>query len=188
MTRASFASSALLAFAVSSFAVLPVAAKADSDVQVIDMGAERPTPAPPKKAKPKTKPKPQPSATPAGLPHAEALVRNALGLIGTPFVMGGTSPRGFDCSGYVQYVFATVGIAIPRTADLQFYGGRDVTAAPQPGDLVFFQTYAVGPSHVGIYLGDGRFVNAIGKDVHIDGFDSTYFRGRYLGARRYLPG
>jgi cell wall-associated NlpC family hydrolase len=113
-------------------------------------------------------------------------VHNALGFIGVPFRMGGTTPRAFDCSGFTQYVFATVGVPIPRTADQQFYSGRAIAGDPLPGDLVFFQTYQYGPSHVGLYLGGGQFVNAIGKDVHIDTFDSTYFRGRYLGARRFL--
>jgi len=56
-----------------------------------------------------------------------------------------------------------------------------------PGDLVFFQTYDYGASHVGIYLGNGLFVNSIGANVHVASFASPYFRSRYLGARRFLP-
>jgi cell wall-associated NlpC family hydrolase len=115
-------------------------------------------------------------------------LHNALGYVGVPFIMGGTSPSGFDCSGFVQFAFASIGIRVPRTADQQFYGGRAISGDPLPGDLVFFQTYEYGPSHVGLYLGGGQFVNAIGKDVHVESFDSSYFRSRYLGARRYLPG
>ena len=100
--------------------------------------------------------------------------------------MGGASPSGFDCSGFTQFAFATVGIRIPRTADKQFYDGKVIAGDPLPGDLVFFQTYEYGPSHVAIYLGNGEFVNAIGKDVHVESFQSDYFRSRYLGARRFL--
>jgi len=115
-----------------------------------------------------------------------ALVRTAMSLVGTPYVWGGASPSGFDCSGFVWYAYNRIGIAIPRTADVQFAAGRPVDGDPQPGDLVFFQTYDYGASHVGLYIGNGWFVNAIGTDVHLANFASDYFRGRYLGARRFL--
>jgi cell wall-associated NlpC family hydrolase len=110
-------------------------------------------------------------------------VQNALRYVGVPYVWGGASPGGFDCSGFVQYTLATVGIRVPRTADDQFHA-LPPTDNPQPGDLVFFQTYLPGPSHVGIYLGNGYFVNSIGSDVQISSFASSYFAARYLGARR----
>jgi len=117
------------------------------------------------------------------------IAERALAFQGVRYVFGGTSPySGFDCSGFVQYVFATVGIRIPRTADAQFAAGRPVPSAnPQPGDLVFFQTYDYGPSHVGIYLGGGRFVQEIAPNVHVSDFNSPYFRSRYIGARRLIP-
>jgi len=118
---------------------------------------------------------------------AERLLRTALSFVGTPYVWGGSSPGGFDCSGFTTYVYGRLGIAIPRTADVQFAAGRPVSGDPLPGDLVFFQTYDWGASHVGIYLGGGRFVNSIGSDVHVTTFASEYFRSRYLGARRFLP-
>jgi cell wall-associated NlpC family hydrolase len=121
-----------------------------------------------------------------GSGRAGSLLRTAMSLIGTPYVWGGTSPAGFDCSGFVWYAYNRIGIAIPRTADVQFAAGRPVDGDPSPGDLVFFQTYDYGASHVGIYVGNGWFVNAIGADVHLASFASTYFRGRYLGARRFL--
>ncbi len=118
---------------------------------------------------------------------AEAVVRGALAYVGTPYRWGGTSPTtGFDCSGYVQFVFAGAGVRIPRTADAQFAFGRPVAGYPVPGDLVFFQTYDWGASHVGIYLGDGWFVQEIAPNVHLSNFNSPYFRTRYIGARRYL--
>ncbi|MGP6159522.1 MAG: C40 family peptidase [Vulcanimicrobiaceae bacterium] len=121
----------------------------------------------------------------ADSPFAAALVRYALSFVGVPYVWAGASSSGFDCSGFTQYVFKQLGVAIPRTADAQFAAGRPVSD-PLPGDLVFFQTYDWGASHVGIYLGGGYFLNAIGPDVHVSSFASVYFRGRYLGARRFV--
>lgn len=194
-----YASLALCSFVVAT--LWPTLVRAgetttSAGVQVIQMGdptpgPQRPTPGPqkpkPRRSAAQASSQPTQASPQAALTGADTLLRNALALLGAPYVMGGTTPRGFDCSGYVQYAFATIGIRIPRTADTQFYEGRPIAGDPLPGDLVFFQTYEYGPSHVGIYLGGGHFVNAIGKDVHIAGFDSTYFRGRYLGARRYLP-
>jgi cell wall-associated NlpC family hydrolase len=118
---------------------------------------------------------------------ADTLIRTALSFLGTRYIFGGTSPSGFDCSGFTYYAFARIGIHIPRTADAQFASGLPIAGDPLPGDLVFFQTYDYGASHVGIYLGNGEFVNAIGSDVHVASFASPYFRSRYLGARRFLP-
>lgn len=124
-------------------------------------------------------------------PIADLIVTRALAFQGVPYVWGGTSPRtGFDCSGFVQYVFASVGIRVPRTADAQFAAGRFVPSGdPEPGDLIFFQTYDYGASHVGIYVGGGRFVVEGGASVHVATFNDfyPYFRLRYLGARRLIP-
>ncbi len=128
-----------------------------------------------------------PSNTVAASTRAAALIRYAMNFVGVPYVWGGTSPSGFDCSGFTYYTYAAVGVAIPRTADLQFAVGRPIAGYPEPGDLVFFQTYEVGASHVGIYLGNGWFIQAIRPDVHLSNFNSSYFRSRYLGARRLLP-
>ncbi|GAC1549898.1 MAG: hypothetical protein NVS3B16_23930 [Vulcanimicrobiaceae bacterium] len=122
----------------------------------------------------------------AHLRGASDLIATALAFVGTPYVWGGAAPGGFDCSGFTYYTFARLGIRIPRTADTQFAAGIPVAGDPLPGDLVFFQTYDYGASHVGIYLGDGRFVNSIGDNVHVATFGSTYFRSRYIGARRFL--
>jgi cell wall-associated NlpC family hydrolase len=166
-----------------------VSTTSSGGVQVIDMDAPAPAPsAQPKKTAHKRAARPATPIAATTLPGAGALLHNALAYVGVPFIMGGTSPSGFDCSGFTQFAFASIGIHVPRTADLQFYGGRPISGDPLPGDLVFFQTYEYGPSHVGLYLGGGQFVNAIGKDVHVESFDSSYFRSRYLGARRYLPG
>jgi cell wall-associated NlpC family hydrolase len=127
-------------------------------------------------------PPPAPYGTDTGALRAQ-LIAGAMRYIGRPYVWGGATPEGFDCSGFVQYAFASIGIRIPRTADDQFYA-LPPTNDPRPGDLVFFQTYEPGPSHVGIYLGSGYFVNSIGTAVQVSSFASSYFTSRYLGARR----
>ena len=119
---------------------------------------------------------------------AVTLTRNAMRFLGVPYVFGGTSSSGFDCSGYVQHVFAMLGYHIPRTADAQFDAGKRVTGATiAPGDLVFFQTYAAGPSHVGIYLGNDRFVHASSSHgVTVSSLHESYWSARYLGAKRLI--
>lgn len=106
--------------------------------------------------------------------------------MGVPYVWGGEDPSGFDCSGFVQYVYAMHGVRLPRTADIQFGAGRAVPRGQeQPGDLVFFETYAPGASHVGIYLGSGSFIHASSVGfVRVSSLSEDYFQSRYLGARR----
>lgn len=117
---------------------------------------------------------------------ARNLTRDALRFLGTPYVFGGTSTSGFDCSGYVQHVFAMLGVSIPRTADAQYYAGRHIRGSMRPGDLVFFQTYEPGPSHVGIYLGNGKFVHASSHGVMVSRLSDSYWSSRYLGAKRMI--
>jgi peptidoglycan DL-endopeptidase LytE len=116
------------------------------------------------------------------------LTRTALRYLGVPYEWGGESLSGVDCSGFVQAVFRHNGIELPRTADAQFEVGHRVTLGGlEPGDLVFFQTYAEGASHVGIYLGDGRFVHASASDgVRVDSLSEDYYSSRYIGARRTI--
>jgi cell wall-associated NlpC family hydrolase len=118
---------------------------------------------------------------------AQMLTRSALRFLGTPYVFGGDSTSGFDCSAYVQHVFGMVGIALPRTADAQYDAGRPAIGGPRPGDLVFFQTYTEGPSHVGIYLGKGQFVHASSSHgVMVSNLSESYWASRYLGAKRLI--
>ena len=119
---------------------------------------------------------------------ANTIVSASMNYIGVPYVFGGTSPYGFDCSGYVQYVFAKAGISIPRTADVQYDFGTPIsTTELVPGDLVFFETYTYGASHVGIYLGDGNFIHASSSQgVTINSLSQAYYSSHYIGARRIL--
>ncbi|MCX7780915.1 MAG: NlpC/P60 family protein [Negativicutes bacterium] len=119
---------------------------------------------------------------------ARRIIQTAMRLTGVPYVFGGTTPGGFDCSGFVRYAFASAGIALPRTADAQFDAGEPVSLSRlQPGDLVFYTTYAEGPSHNGIYIGDGKFIHASSsRGVVIDRMDGNYWKVRYYGARRVL--
>ena len=116
------------------------------------------------------------------------LTRTALRYLGVPYEWGGESFSGVDCSGFVQVVFRHNGIDLPRTADAQFEVGHRISMSRlQPGDLVFFQTYTEGASHVGIYLGDGRFVHASSSDgVRVDSLSEDYYSSRYIGARRTI--
>jgi peptidoglycan endopeptidase LytE len=115
------------------------------------------------------------------------LLADAVRLVGTPYQWGGTTPSGFDCSGFVDYVFAQEGLSLPRTAAEMYRLGTPV-GDPQPGDLVFFTTDRPGPSHVGIYLGNQRFISATtSRGVRISNVTDPYYWGpRYIGARRFF--
>jgi len=116
------------------------------------------------------------------------LIQTALRYKGVPYVFGGTTPSGFDCSGFIQFVFARCGIDLPRMADEQFEMGKPVPQSHiQAGDTVFFSTYTSGVSHAGIYLGDGKFISATSsRGIAIDRLDDSYWGPRYVGARRLL--
>jgi cell wall-associated NlpC family hydrolase len=121
----------------------------------------------------------------------KSVLQKALALLGTPYRWGGTDPsKGLDCSGLVGYVFrSALGIELPRVSRDLARNGEPVTDRAQlmAGDLVFFGTKKKGRvDHVGIYLGDGRFVHAPrrGKDVTVSTMDSGYWAGRFLQARR----
>jgi cell wall-associated NlpC family hydrolase len=140
-------------------------------------------------------PAPRPLAMdppPATAANTAELAFRALGLVGTPYRTAGADPRvGFDCSGFVVYVYRDVfGLALPRSTGAQY--GMNLRAprraSLQTGDLVFFDTGGKGISHVGIYVGEGRFVHAPnhGGRVRLDHLDDHYWKSRYRGARRVL--
>ena len=117
------------------------------------------------------------------------LLDTALALRGTPYRSGGVDPSGFDCSGFVQYVFARHGIGVPREVREQYRVGRTIQIDRlAPGDLLFFSTTAPGPTHVGISLGGDQFVHAPSSRgvVRIESVNAGYWHDRYLGARRLL--
>ena len=107
---------------------------------------------------------------------------------GVPYKFGGTTPAGFDCSGYIRHVFQKVGVQLPRQADEQYTVGKKVEKQNlQPGDLVFFETYEPGVSHSGIYTGDGQFISATSSSgVAVADIDDGYWGPRYVGAKRVL--
>jgi cell wall-associated NlpC family hydrolase len=122
-----------------------------------------------------------------GAAMASTLTRNAMRFLGVRYSFGGTSAYGFDCSGYVQHVFALMGRSLPRTADAQYFAGKSFSGQPLPGDLVFFHTYASGVSHVGIALGGDRFVHASSSHgVMVSSLHDSYWGARYLGAKRVV--
>jgi len=119
----------------------------------------------------------------------DRLLRVARGMLAVPYRFGGTTLWGLDCSGFVQKTFAFLNLDLPRSAREQFREGAKVEKADlSPGDLVFFRTYAKYPSHVGIYLGDNRFVHASSREkkVTVESLDTPYYVKRYIGAKRML--
>lgn len=120
--------------------------------------------------------------------HASARAADiAQRFIGKPYRYGGETPAGFDCSGLVHYSFARVGIAVPRTTGELAHDGRHVARSRlRKGDLLFFNQDGKRASHVGIYLGDDKFVHApsSGKQVRHDRLNDRYWRKHFAGARR----
>jgi hypothetical protein len=108
---------------------------------------------------------------------------------GVQYKFGGTTPSGFDCSGYVIYVFKKFNINLPRTAADQYRLGTSVSKSNlKAGDMVFFQnTYKAGISHTGIYIGNNNFVSAADDGVNIDSLSNSYWGPHYAGAKRVLP-
>ena len=127
---------------------------------------------------------PTPSA-PAPPPSSHSsVVSIALQYLGVPYVWGGASPSGFDCSGLTMYAYAKVGVYLPHNAAMQYGMGTPVSRSQlAPGDLVFFN----GLSHVGMYIGGGRFVHAphTGDVVKISSLSEYWYSATYVGARRY---
>ena len=112
-----------------------------------------------------------------------AVVTVAMRYVGTRYAWGGTNPAGFDCSGFVQYVYARLGVSLPRTVREQYGAGSAVTReALEVGDVVFFDRLR----HNGIYIGDGRFIHATrsGDTVRVSALDENWFQQRWVGARR----
>jgi hypothetical protein len=113
------------------------------------------------------------------------IIDTAYKYMGVPYVWGGTTPKGFDCSGFTQYVFKQHGISIPRVTQSQVLTGRPVSKSNlKKNDLVFFNTYTTN-GHVGIYIGAGNFIHASSSSgVTIGNLSSSYWKKKYSTARR----
>jgi hypothetical protein len=141
---------------------------------------------------------PDPFLSGGGLTPAareDAIVSIAMRYLGVPYKWGGARPKtGFDCSGFVQFVFGQLGVFLPHYAAAQWYFPDAVWVAPnrlQPGDLVFFKGAdgtRKAPGHVGIYVGDGYLIDAThtGSDVRIDSLDEPWFANNWVGAKRIV--
>lgn len=120
--------------------------------------------------------------------RAQEIVRMASHELGTPYIYGGDTPRGFDCSGLTYYVLRSAGIAVPRTANDQLYASHPVSLQDlRPGDLVFFQIVGNIQMHVGIYVGNGVFIHApeTGQPVSYARLDDPYWKQRFVGGGRF---
>jgi len=118
-----------------------------------------------------------------------SLKESAYSFLGARYRFGGSSRGALDCSSFTQQVFREQSVKLPRTAREQFYVGNEVMRGDlKKGDLVFFQTYARFPSHVGIYLGNRKMIHASSREhrVVISSMDTPYYLSRYLGARRMM--
>ncbi|PLS19675.1 hypothetical protein CVD28_04470 [Bacillus sp. M6-12] len=116
---------------------------------------------------------------------ADRVIDKGYEYLGVPYVWGGTTPNGFDCSGFTQYILASQGVHIPRVASDQARVGMTVDRDKlQKGDLIFFETYKEGPSHVGFYIGNGNFIHAGGDRVQVTNLSNSYYSERYLWAKR----
>ncbi len=138
---------------------------------------------------PPAEPAPDGSFGSTAAAHASDLVVNALGLLGIHYRLGGNTPAtGFDCSGMVRYVFQNaIGLDLPRRAEeISRVGAKVARDDLKPGDLVFYKTLRRAISHVGIYLGDNRFIHApsAGGRVRVDDMGESYWATRFVGARR----
>lgn len=173
----------ILHFALCILIALSAAACASS-------GNPRPRPFPGAPPPPDTNPSPtaEPSVVVPPVPVASsAIIDTAMKLRGVPYRNGGSDPSGFDCSGFVQWVFARNGVLLPREVREQYGTGQKIDLRQaRPGDLVFFETVSRGASHVGLVIGADQFVHAPSSTgvVRVERFTASYWAKRFIGARR----
>ena len=128
------------------------------------------------------------SASSSYVSLASQIINYSMNFLGTPYVWGGTTPSGFDCSGFTRYVYSNFGYGLNRTAAQQLGNGYAVSSL-EVGDLVFFgNTYAssAAATHVGIYIGNNQFIHSAAGGVKITSLSDSYYASRYVGARRIL--
>ncbi|WP_347321040.1 LysM peptidoglycan-binding domain-containing protein [Rossellomorea sp. RS05] len=119
-------------------------------------------------------------------PSSSTVVNVAKKYLGTPYKWAGTTPSGFDCSGFIYYVFNEAGYSISRTNTEGYYSQAKSVSNPVPGDLVFFEnTYKAGISHMGIYLGNGEFIHASDSGVVVTKLNNTYWAPKFVGYKRF---
>jgi peptidoglycan DL-endopeptidase LytE len=146
--------------------------------KVVPVSAEKPTPVP----------APAPIAAPVGNQASSvyaAALKIAYSLERTPYVFGGASPSGFDCSGFIYYVYSQAGLKVSRTDSVGFYNLSSEITNPAIGDLVFFQdTYKPGISHMGIFVGNNSFIHAGSKGIEVSNLDTPYWNQHFVGFKR----
>ena len=133
--------------------------------------------------------RPDSSPAPVADPLRTQVVFTAMQMVGVPYLWGGSTPVGFDCSGLVQYAYSNAGLRLPRTAAAQFSAATPLTLEDAvAGDLLFFNDRS-RTSHVAIYLGEGRFIHAPngGSQVSLDDLSTSYWRTHFTGAGRIIP-
>ncbi|WP_186576573.1 LysM peptidoglycan-binding domain-containing protein [Aquibacillus kalidii] len=117
---------------------------------------------------------------------AAKVIAEAKKHVGTPYKWAGVAPGGFDCSGFIYYVHKTAGMDINRTDTTGYYNQSSTISSPQPGDLVFFSgTYKAGISHMGIYIGDNKFIHASSSGVQITSLSNSYWSKHFTNYRRW---
>lgn len=147
-------------------------------------GVPRPRPFPGAALPPAAAEPPPPTST---VREPAAIISTALSFRGIPYRYGGSDPSGFDCSGFVQYVYAMFGTWLPREVQTQYRFGQEVDRDEvKAGDLVFFETVTRGASHVGLAIGGDEFVHAPSSRgvVRIEKLTASYWASRFVGARR----
>ncbi|PID02647.1 hypothetical protein CSV67_08430 [Sporosarcina sp. P2] len=134
-----------------------------------------------------SKPVTQPNTSITSQALGKKLVDITQPLLGTPYVWAGVTPAGFDCSGFIFYAFNEAGVKVPRLDTIGFYNRSLFIKDPVVGDLLFFQnTYRPGISHIGIYLGDNKFIHAGTKAIEVASLDSSYWNAHFMGFKRFV--
>lgn len=128
---------------------------------------------------------PAPAPAPEPVPNSNNVLAFAQRFIGVPYVFGGQTPRGFDCSGFLFYVLKNNGYQVSRNTAAGYWNQWTPVSNPQPGDVVFFKnTYKAGISHAGFYLGNGKMIHAGDNGITISNLSSSYYQKHFAGYRR----